>query len=93
VAERQDVLKLFMISHSLCRNILGTIQEKCEFPFASFPMHYSVVLSSVISKDALTSGDLQIAASMQIGLGMNTELSEVISDVGIIRIPTTFTHS
>jgi hypothetical protein len=93
VAEKQNVLKLFMISHVLYRNILGTIQEKCEFPFASFPMQYSVVLSSVASKDTLKSDDPQTAAGMQIVFGVNTEVSEVISDVGIIRIPTAYTHS
>jgi hypothetical protein len=57
VSEKQNILKLFVISHSRCRNILGTIQEKCEFPFASFPIHYSVVLSSIMYQDELTSGD------------------------------------
>jgi hypothetical protein len=93
VAEKQNILKLFVISHSLCKNILGTMQEKCDFPFASFPMHYSVVLSSVMYQDAFTSGDPQIAAGMQIVLGVNTEVSEVISDEGVISIPTAFTHS
>lgn len=93
MAEKQNVLKLFMISHILCRNMLGTIQEKCEFPFASFPMRYSVLLSSVASKVALTSDDPQTAAGMQILFGVSTEVSEIISDVGIIRIPTSCTHS
>jgi hypothetical protein len=93
VAERQNILKLFKISHILCRNILGTIQEKCEFLFASFPMQYSVVFSSVASKDALTSDDPQTAAGMQIVFGVNTEVSAVISDVGIITNPTACTHS
>ena len=82
-----------MISHILCRNILGTIQEECEFHFAPFPLQYSVVPSSVASKDALTSDDPQTAAGMQIVFGVNAEVSEVISDVGIIRIPTACTHS
>ena len=92
MAERQTVLKLFMISHIPCRNILGTIQEKCEFPFVSFLMHYTAVLSSVISKDALTSDDQQIAAGTKIVFGVNTEVSEVISDVRMTRIPTACTR-
>jgi hypothetical protein len=92
VADRQNILKLFKISHILCRIIMWTIQEKCEFPFASFPMQHSVVLSSVVSKAAHTSDVPQTAAGMQIVFRVNIEVSEVISDVGIIRIPTACTH-
>jgi len=44
-------------------------------------MHYTVVFSSVIPKDALPSDDQQFAAGMQIVFGVNTEVSEVIFDV------------
>jgi hypothetical protein len=88
VAERQNILKLLMIYHIPCRNILGTVQEKCEFPFASFLMHYSVT-----SKNVLTSDEQQTVAGMKIVFGVNAEVSEIISDVGIIRIPTACTHS
>jgi hypothetical protein len=77
-----------MISHILCRNTLETIQEKFEFPFASFPVHYFVCRI----QNALTSDDPQTAADMQIVFAVNTEVSEVISDVGIIKIPTACTY-
>jgi hypothetical protein len=64
VAERQNLLKLIMIFHSLCRNFLRTVQEKYEFSFSSFPVHYLAT-----SNDTLTSGDPKIAAGMQIVFG------------------------
>jgi len=89
VADRQNVLKLFMISHIRFRNILRTIQVKCEFPFASFPLHYFVC--PILN--ASTSDDPQTTAGMQIVFGVNTEVSEVISDLGIIKIPSACTYS
>ena len=89
MADRQNVPKLFMISHILCRNILRTIQEKCEFPFASFPVHYFVCRIHNVP----TSDDPQTTACMQIVFGVNTEVSEVISDLGIIKIPTACSYS
>jgi hypothetical protein len=38
-------------------------------------MQYTVVISPVVSKDALTRGDEQIAAGMKIVFGVNIEVS------------------
>jgi hypothetical protein len=91
VVEKYNVLKLFMISHILWRNMLGTIQKKC-VSFRFIPSALLIILLSVASKVALTSDDPQTATGMQIVFGVSTEVSQLISDVGIIRIPTAYTH-